>query len=89
MGDFNAGESNPAITSINNSDLIHAYRALHPDEALVGTFNAFTGKSDGEMIDHIFVSSGVKILDADIDRTNDNGRYPSDHYPVWSTVELP
>lgn len=89
MGDFNAGESNPAITSINNSDLIHAYRALHPDEALVGTFNAFTGNSDGEMIDHIFVSSGVKILDADIDRTNDNGLYPSDHYPVWSTIELP
>lgn len=89
MGDFNAGESNPAITSINNSDLIHAYRALHPDETAVGTFNAFTGKSDGEMIDHLFISPRVKILDADIDRTNDNGRYPSDHYPVWSTIELP
>lgn len=89
MGDFNAGESNPAITSINESDLIHTYRALHPDQAAVGTFNAFTGKSDGEMIDHIFVAPGVKILGADIDRTNDNGRYPSDHNPVWATVELP
>ncbi len=89
MGDFNAGESNPAITSINDSDLIHTYRALHPAEAAVGTFNAFTGKSDGEMIDHIFVSPEVKILDADIDRTNDNGRYPSDHTPVWATIELP
>lgn len=89
MGDFNAGESNSAITSINESDLIHSYRALHPDQAAVGTFNAFTGKTDAEMIDHIFVSPGVKILNADIDRTNDDGRYPSDHNPVWATVELP
>lgn len=89
LGDFNAGEANPAIASINESDLIHTYRTVHPDESAVGTFNAFKGKSDGEMIDHIFVSPGVKILNADIDRTNDNGRYPSDHNPVWATVELP
>ncbi|MFG0245272.1 MAG: endonuclease/exonuclease/phosphatase family protein [Phycisphaerales bacterium JB052] len=89
LGDFNAGELNLAITSLIDSGLIHTYRETHPDETTVGTFNAFRGKSDGEMIDHILVSPGVKILNADIDRTNDNGQYPSDHNPVWTTIELP
>lgn len=87
MGDFNAGESNLAIISINDSDLIHAYRALHPDETAVGTFNGFDGTSDGEMIDHIFVSPGLKTIAADIDRTNDNAQYPSDHFPVWASFQ--
>ena len=89
MGDFNAGESNPAITSLIDSGLTHTYREIHPDETAVGTFNAFRGDSDGEMIDHVLVSTGVEVLDADIDRINDNGRYPSDHDPVWATIELP
>lgn len=89
MGDFNAGESNPAIASLIDSGLTHTYREIHPDETAVGTFNAFRGDSDGEMIDHVLVSTGVEVLDADIDRTNENGRYPSDHDPVWATIELP
>jgi len=89
MGDFNAGESNPAITLLIDSGLIHTYCEIHPEETAVGTFNAFRGDSDGEMIDHILVSPGMKVLDADIDRTNDNGRYPSDHDPVWATIGLP
>ena len=89
MGDFNAGESNPAITALlKNPDLIHTYRSLHPDETTVGTFNGFDGTSDGEMIDHIFVSPGLKTIAADIDRTNDNARYPSDHFPVWASFKL-
>lgn len=90
MGDFNAGESNPAIASLlANPDLTHTYRSVHPDETTVGTFNSFKGTSDGEMIDHIFVSPAFKIRNADIDRTNESGRYPSDHFPVWVTIELP
>lgn len=89
MGDFNAGEANAAIKSLEDTGLVHAYRAIHPDETQVGTFNAFTGTSDGEMIDHIFVSPTIDLLDADIDHTNDNGRYPSDHYPVWAKLRLP
>ncbi len=89
MGDFNAGESNPAIASLIDSGLLHTFREIHPEETAVGTFNAFRGDSGGEMIDHIFVSLGVNVLDADIDRTNDNGRSPSDHDPAWATIELP
>lgn len=89
MGDFNAGESNPAITSLIDSGLLHTYREIHPEETAVGTFNAFRGDTGGELIDHILVSPAMKVLDADIDRTNDNVRYPSDHDPVWATIEFP
>ncbi len=89
MGDFNAGETNPAIRTLIESGLNHTYRAVHPDATEVGTFNAFEGTPDGEMIDHIFTSPTIEIIEADIDRTNDDGRYPSDHYPVWATIELP
>ncbi len=90
LGDFNAGESNRAITLLlDQTELVHTYRALHPDATEVGTFNGFTGESNGEMIDHIFASNGVEILEADIDRSNDHGRYPSDHFPVWARLRLP
>lgn len=92
MGDFNAGETNPAITFLRDdatgSGLVHTFRASHPDEASVGTFNGFNGQSDGEMIDHIFVTPGVKVVGAGIDRTNDDGRYPSDHCPVWAKLRI-
>ncbi len=93
MGDFNAGESNPAITSLTAQTgdaatlkLINTYRVIHPNERNTGTFNAFTGETSGEMIDHLLVPIGVTVLDADIDRTNKNGRYPSDHFPVWARI---
>ena len=89
MGDFNAGEANPAITSLIDSGLIHIYRTLHPDETGVGTFNGFKGETTGEMIDHMFVTPGIQVKEADIDRSNENGRYPSDHFPVWARIHLP
>lgn len=93
MGDFNAGEANVAITHLHADNdgpqLVHAYRAVHPDETQVGTFNDFRGARDGDMIDHIFVTADIDILDADIDRANANGQYPSDHFPVWTRVRLP
>lgn len=89
MGDFNAGEANPAITSILESDLIHTYLALYPNTTDVSTFNSFKGETSGEMIDHIFTTPGIAILKAEIDRSNDNGQYPSDHFPVWTKIQLP
>lgn len=92
MGDFNAGETNTAITSLLDGEedpgLVHTYRAVHPDEKTVGTFNGFTGESNGEMIDHIFATKDIEVVAAEIDRTNDDGQYPSDHYPVWVQVRL-
>ena len=42
----------------------------------------------GGKIDHVFVPKGTKVLDAAIIYDNEEGRYPSDHYPVIGEFEL-
>jgi endonuclease/exonuclease/phosphatase family metal-dependent hydrolase len=86
MGDFNAGEDNPAVAWLGGAGWTNAFRAAQPEATEVGTFNAFRGETVGAMIDHVFVRDGLRVLDADIDRTNDAGRYPSDHFPVWASL---
>lgn len=95
MGDFNAGETNPAMVYLTDRSaeaggpgLIDIYRNIRPDEEPSGTFNAFRGVADGERIDAILVTDGLGVTDAGIDRTDDGGRYPSDHFPVWGVVTL-
>lgn len=91
MGDFNADETNPAYLAFFESSkgppLRNAFRVIHP-ETRAGTFNAFKPDSDGgdRKIDHILVSPGLRVLDAGIDRRKINGRYPSDHFPVWAVL---
>lgn len=83
--------------------LADTYRQLHAIDAAnaasVGTFHGFNGTRDGDKIDFVFVrpaSRGraadrpptAEVLSAAIDRTNDNGRWPSDHYPVIATIRL-
>lgn len=87
LGDFNAGEDNPAMRYLIGSSrppppLRDTFRALHPDATDVGTFHGFRGGTDGEKIDAILVSPGWDVLDAAIVRAHRDGRYPSDHYPV-------
>jgi endonuclease/exonuclease/phosphatase family metal-dependent hydrolase len=97
MGDFNAGEDNPAITYLKGMDssigespvgLVDTYRELYPDEKVVGTFNGFKGVNDGKKIDYVFVFPGTTVEEAKIVRDSVDGRYPSDHYPVSAKVVL-
>lgn len=68
--------------------LIHAFRALHPEEEVVGTFNAFRfGQINGAMIDHIWVSPHLRPVRAEIDRQDREERYPSDHFPMIAEIE--
>jgi endonuclease/exonuclease/phosphatase family metal-dependent hydrolase len=85
-GDFNAGEQNPAMTTLYDSGLSDSYRHLHPDAADAGTFNDFVGARDGEKIDAILVGSGWVVEEADIVHTSRDGRYPSDHFPVTAVL---
>lgn len=93
-GDFNAGEDNPAILYLrNDSDrspvrLVDTFRVLHPQAAHAGTFNGFTGRQDGPKIDYVFVEPGAEVREARIVRDHRNGRYPSDHYPVYAEIRL-
>lgn len=91
LGDFNAGESNPAYLAFFESSaglpLRNAFRAVHPD-APGGTYNGFNPDSDGgtNKIDHILIGPGLRVLDAGIDRRKIGGRQPSDHFPVWADL---
>jgi endonuclease/exonuclease/phosphatase family metal-dependent hydrolase len=96
MGDFNAGENSASIKYILGENgtysspipMVDSYRVVHADEKLVGTFNGFVGDADGEKIDYIFVETDVIIINADIIRTNTNGRYASDHFPVTAHIQF-
>jgi endonuclease/exonuclease/phosphatase family metal-dependent hydrolase len=96
-GDFNAGENSPEIRYIKGLQplqdrspvsLVDTFRTLFPKEKTVGTFNGFRGRTGGAKIDYVFASPGVVTLEAAIIRTNSNGRYPSDHFPVTARVRF-
>ncbi len=92
-GDFNAGENNPAITSLVSKSpeapFVDTYRVLHADETTVGTFNGFKfGNTAGDKIDYVLVQPGTEVITAEIIRTSRNDRYPSDHFPVVATIRL-
>ena len=102
-GDFNAGESNPAMLYLRGEttqahpetvDAPHplglrdSYRILFPAQVEVGTFNGFDGVTTGEKIDAVLVSDDWEIVDADIVRTAEDRRYPSDHFPVVATLAI-
>jgi endonuclease/exonuclease/phosphatase family metal-dependent hydrolase len=97
-GDFNSGESQPAVRYMtgavsiagvaNPIALVDTFRQLHPDATGVGTFHAFLGGTAGDKIDYIFMGPGEKALTAEIDRTVENGRHPSDHYPVTASIDV-
>ena len=95
MGDFNAGEDNEAILYLKGKSegqykipitMVDSYRVMNPVGGNVGTFNGFKGTKTGDKIDYIFVSPGTELSEAKIVRTQKDGRYPSDHFPVTTEV---
>lgn len=88
LGDFNAGEKNPARVNLNTAGLRDSYRDISPDATDNGTFHFFKGGKRGRKIDAVLVSKQWKITQAAIDHTNKKGRYPSDHFPVTATLRL-
>ncbi|HEX2878550.1 MAG TPA: endonuclease/exonuclease/phosphatase family protein, partial [Polyangiaceae bacterium] len=98
-GDFNADEENAAIQFMkgqalvdgvsNPLPLVDSFRSLYPDETQVRTGHSFNGGTDGPKIDFVFMGPGQIALAAEIDHSNTDGRYPSDHFPVTATLQLP
>lgn len=89
LGDFNAGEDNPAFLYLLENQPVRlqdSYRQVFPHAESVGTFNGFTGMTNGPKIDAILVSEGLRVISAEIVRTNEEGRFPSDHFPVTAVV---
>ena len=88
MGDFNASESSDALNVLRDAGFVDSFRALYPDESNAGTFHGFAGGSSGGKIDYLMVDGGFEVLEATIDRSNRDGVYPSDHYPVTARLRV-
>lgn len=93
-GDFNAGEGSPPYVALfgeangNASPLRDAYRLAHPERREdEGSFSGFVaGPKQGARIDWIGISSDFVARSSNIDRTEREGRTPSDHFPVTAIL---
>lgn len=94
-GDFNTTEDRAPYAVLvrgegGGAPYVDSHRAANPvkidDEC---TFGAWTGVRTGNRrIDWIIHTPDILTLDARINRFNDAGRYPSDHYPVEAVLRL-
>jgi endonuclease/exonuclease/phosphatase family metal-dependent hydrolase len=90
-GDLNSREESPQYKHLlgDGPDVwTDTYRQVHPTrEKEEATFHGFKGTKVGPRIDFILHSRQFRTVAAEIDRAERNGRYPSDHYPVWAEME--
>ena len=96
-GDFNAGVgSDPyqamfksLTTEADAASLVDSYTVTEsplPD-SLSGTFTGFdASKTGGDRIDWIAVSQDWRVRSARIDRSQFQGRLPSDHFPITAVL---
>lgn len=90
-GDFNATEDTDAYKYlINGQDgkkWIDAFRVVHPNPTPYElSFNGWKPQREGKRIDWIVHTPDFVPLNAMIDYTTDEGRFPSDHYPVEAVL---
>lgn len=88
MGDFNDGPGSVAYQRLcqpTGRALIDVFDADHP-ESSGGTFHGFSGQPTMPRIDWILHTRELETTRAAIDRTHEQGRYPSDHFPVTALL---
>ncbi len=82
-GDFNADKDSGAYRRLTAPGrLTDALRAHDPHAPDVHTYHEFGRVPLGGPIDWILISEHFVVLEAAVDRTQQGGVYPSDHYPV-------
>ena len=89
-GDLNGGNNDSWYKLIANSGKLHDTYVLAKSPYYPrGSFNNFGKENDGELIDHIFVSKDFTVKSwAVLSDTYGNGKYPSDHCPVFSVIDF-
>lgn len=87
-GDFNCPEGSKPWKALTLPGLLKdTRRVAHPDpQESEGTFNGFRGQAGEARIDWILTTDDFAVHSAEIVRTHDQGRYPSDHYPVTAVL---
>lgn len=85
-GDFNTTPDTP-VHSLISRDLADAWSGSARRSGPEGTFHAFKGQAD-RRIDWILVR-GLEARTIETVTRNQNGRYPSDHFPVLTELAWP
>lgn len=85
-GDFNTGAGTEPYKLLT-ATLTDAWEAAARRTGPTGTFNGFQGRTTGPRIDWILYRGPFQALEAETITKNDNGRYPSDHFPVFAVLE--
>jgi endonuclease/exonuclease/phosphatase family metal-dependent hydrolase len=90
-GDFNCRAQSPEMMSLmgrTTQPIVDVLATARPEQKNIGTYHAFTGKTDSGRIDMILTGPEVKILDCQIDRRTFDGRVTSDHFPVTARLRM-
>ncbi|MDN4070050.1 endonuclease/exonuclease/phosphatase family protein [Paenibacillus sp. FSL R5-0407] len=88
-GDFNMEETSSLFKRIEEANLQDTWAALGHSYIHDGTYNNFESTRNLEHIDWIFQRNCTALQAIEINDYHENGRYPSDHFPVQLTVEIP
>jgi endonuclease/exonuclease/phosphatase family metal-dependent hydrolase len=88
-GDFNEPPDSPVYRELLDGGglMQDTWRALYPSGVEATSQHNFDGNPRGSRIDWILVSPPFKVKEALMITDNQNGRYPSDHFPYAVEVE--
>jgi len=86
-GDFNTGPDSEAYKALTES-LTDARTAAPRKLGMENTWSGFKGDTTGTRIDWILYRGGLTALESETVTYHEAGRYPSDHYPVFSVLEF-
>ncbi|MCX4572821.1 endonuclease/exonuclease/phosphatase family protein [Streptomyces sp. NBC_01571] len=89
-GDFNsAAHRNPVYGAMLDAGLVDTWDTAAERGAPYATFHGYGPlRPDGDRIDWILATPGVRADRTEVDTFSLNGRYPSDHLPVRATLRL-
>lgn len=92
MGDFNATPFSTAIREFSQGKYSdRKLTTVHSNKKEIfslSTMSNFKGKEKGLHIDYIFATEEFKVKDSGIIYYNRDGKYPSDHYPVYADLKI-
>lgn len=92
MGDLNAESSEISVAQLLERGALRDTRTASASPSTGGaiSFNGFEPiPKSGKLIDHIFVSEKIIVKAHNVVAQHENGRVPSDHFPVAALLDLP
>ncbi len=88
-GDMNVDLSDKAMQAIR--DFMWNTRLYAPIELtdFKGTYNGFSTKTSNKIIDHIYCSKGMEVVEYHtITEKYGSAKFVSDHYPIYSIIKM-